>query len=1195
MLARGKPWSDLKKMPYVKKIELKGFKSFGPKIVTVTLDKGFNVVTGPNGSGKTNIIDAILFVLGELSARRMRAENLTKLIFHGSPDAGIAKAKSAKVILQFDNKDGRIPVETNTVTVSREVYRNGQCVYRLNGRRMSRTNINNLLSMAGITSTSHNIILQGTITRMTDISSTDRRRIIEDMVGIAQYDSEKEEAEEKLRVAEISIRTAMGRIDEVQKRVDDLERERNELLRYNYIQNEVKRFEAMKLSHQIVITEDRVAGISSKLEEARSKVEKLRQIRDRLRGHRHSVESEWRRLSSDIVEEGGSQVLEVQIKIGDLKSRLTELSTKIGAGSTTLEGLKKVRDNNVQQRDSMRKEIIENHKEVQRLKRKQERLSKEIAGQQTEHDTLANETSQLWEDIGENSKEIREAERQLDRLYQELAELKAGYARKQTSKRVLSQRLSDLRNRKERFVNTFNELENSYTDLENIQKEQKTQFNELQKALERRNLQKEAVEREIDEAGKIAGTAREAVVEFATQRELAETVAAEENSLRNIEELSELGVISGVYGRLRNLIKIQGHYKQALEAAAADWLDALVVHDLDAAFTCAETLRRLKLGRIKIIPLKGLTRKTVNLQDIKNVEGPATAFVKCAREHESAVDFVFGDTLIASNGDAALKVCQKGYRSVTTEGDVYEAGGGLESGFFRNPIDFSTIIPSESAINSLDEAVSALHEHLAGREKDVSYFEDEIEQTRNEIVRLSEAIATLDTEIARVKRSIKVTKRNTRRIDFHILGIQTKLEKENTEIGLQKAQNQVIRKEMQILRGKLVELRRKTDPTHIQELEVKRDRLAESIITFRQNFGSIETELSTLQSKFKNVLKLGYKNVKVQLGKMERQLNIVDKEVNEALQEREQLKEELVKLEKSREELSRTVLGAREEAKKFTAQIDDIDKELKKIDAEYEHAERLHNHLQLSLQTSRLELGSFKRQLQEFGYEEALLINIKQLEEAEASIRMMKFEMERLGAVNQLALSHFAEQISRYKELSLRMNELEREKQAIITFMDEVEHKKRAVFMSAFEKINQNLGKYFSKVTGGGNAELKLENLEEPFAGGIDMIVQFLGKPPILVSGASGGERSVSAVAFLLAIQEFTPAAFYILDEVDAHLDALHVAKLGELLVEESERSQFLAVTLKPEMVNKAQKVYGVYERNGVSNVVSTVFMEAKA
>jgi len=161
--------------------------------------------------------------------------------------------------------------------------------------------------------------------------------------------------------------------------------------------------------------------------------------------------------------------------------------------------------------------------------------------------------------------------------------------------------------------------------------------------------------------------------------------------------------------------------------------------------------------------------------------------------------------------------------------------------------------------------------------------------------------------------------------------------------------------------------------------------------------------------------------------------------------------------------------------------------------------------------------------------------------------------------------------------------------------MDEIEQKKRKVFTEAFERINDKLKTYFSKVTGGGTAALMLENVEEPFSGGIDMIVQFPNKPSIVVSGASGGERSVAAIAFLFALREFTPASFYILDEIDAHLDAFHVSKLADLLVEESDKTQFVVITLKPEMVNKAQKVYGAYMRNGVSNVISTKLLEASA
>jgi chromosome segregation protein len=302
-------------------------------------------------------------------------------------------------------------------------------------------------------------------------------------------------------------------------------------------------------------------------------------------------------------------------------------------------------------------------------------------------------------------------------------------------------------------------------------------------------------------------------------------------------------------------------------------------------------------------------------------------------------------------------------------------------------------------------------------------------------------------------------------------------------------------------------------------------------------------------------------------------------------------------LEKSRVELSNAVFSAKEEAKKFTSQIDLIDAELRTLDTEYEQADKLANQLHVSMETAQIRLQQLQAQLKQYGYEQPLETNQQQVTDAETTIRMMQFEMDRIGAVNQLAAQHYADQISRYRELSVRLNELEREKQAIVAFMDEIEAKKRKVFMNAFEKINASLTVYFEKMTGGGNATLKLETPEEPFTGGIDMIVQFPNKPSIVVSGASGGERSISAVAFIFALKEFSPAAFYVLDEVDAHLDAFHTTRLAETLLDEAAdgKIQFIVISLRPEMVNKAQKVYGVYERNGVSNVVTAKFPAAEA
>ena len=1182
-------------MPHIKKIELKGFKSFGPQIVKVPLDKGFTAITGPNGSGKTNILDALLFALGELSTRRLRAETAAKLIFHGSEKAGLEKAKMAKVIIQFDNADGRMAVDTTTVTISREVYRNGQSVYRLNGRRISRGHIQEILSMAGISSSSQNIVLQGTITRLTDISLMERRKIIEDLVGIGQYDAEKAQAEEKLRTADISIRTAMGRIDEVQKRLDDLERERNELLRADFIQDEIKKFEAVKISNDMTQIQKRVQEGSGQADKLRVRVDKLRQLRETHRSKRREIEGEWRKLSSEIVEEGGSQVLKVQIRIGELRSKLTELTTKVSSGNLNLEGLRRIRENSFQQYTSIRKEIHENRLKIKKLRAENDEIVNQINMKQTEHDALAQETAQLWENLGENSKRIRELELSMDERYKRLAFLRTDYSKSQTAIKIREKRVKDLNERKERFMTTLQELEKSFDELGKVQKEQRAQLKNLEKTLERRMAQREAVEHEIAEAGKIADSAREAVVEFVTQRELAETVAAEEKALRSIEELGDLGVIPNVYGRLRSLIKIEKTYQQAIEAAAIGWLDAVVVKDFDAAFTCTETLRKMKLGRIKIIPIEGKhAPKQAKTPEKEGVKGSASSFLKYDRNYESAVNYVFGDTLVVSDDKTALSLSSEGHRAVTANGDLYEVGGAFETGFYRAPIDFSTIIPSDTAIKSLDEAVTALQQHLTRRGNDLATFEEEIDRAHVEIARLSDAIITLEREITLVKRNIRRNRLNLKRVEHYTTRLTREVEAEKSQMWIHRAERSTIQKEIRKSQTELVALRRRTDPGNIQEMEVKREKLAEEIITWRQKLGTVQTEVSTLQSQFDNVLRVGYQNSKIQLGKVEQQLRRVEKDVNNARKEKEALNQEISELEKSRVELSKSVFSAREESKKFTSQIDDIDKDLHKLDSEYEEADRLLNQLQLSVQTSLLQLEQHRNQLKQFGYEQPLEVTQKQVEEAETSIRMMQLELERIGAVNQLALSHYAEQISRYRELSMRMNELEREKQAIVQFMDEIEQKKRRVFMEAFDRIGVNLQKYFAKVTGGGSATLKIEDMNEPFAGGIDMIVQFPNKPSIVVSGASGGERSVAAVAFLFALQEFTPASFYILDEIDAHLDAFHVAKLADLLLEESEKTQFIVITLKPEMVNKAQKVYGVYERNGVSNVVSAKFLEVQ-
>ncbi len=1179
-------------MPHIKKIEIAGFKTFGVR-TTLLLDKGFTAITGPNGSGKTNIVDAVLFCMGELSAKRLRAENFPSLIFHGGSSPDIKKGKEAKVVIQIDNSDSRIPMETATVTISREIGQTGESIYRLNGRRVSRSYFLEILSVAGISPYGHNVVLQGTLTRMAEISPNERRKMIEDMIGIAQYDAEKADSEEKLKAADIAIKTSQGQVGEIQKRIEDLERERNNLLRHNFIQTEIRHLEAVSISKKIKETEDRLNQASSDMQKIEETLEGLRSQREAFRTKRHEAESEWRKLGFEGFEEGRTRVFKIQVEIGGLQSKLSELTTKINAGQASLSSLRRLKEHSEQQIESVKKEIEESEVRIKNLTAERDVLLKELGEKQSAYDLIADESSQLRQKIEEKTKRIRSLEEQLDKLYQDVITQKSTYAANQSKVEVYSQRLKDLEAKRDDLKASLKRLQTSLTGLQEIQKEQMTRLETLQKTLKRRTKQKGLIEREISEAGKIAETAREALVEFEAQKNIVDKVRPEESVLKRIEELGELGVINGIQGRLKDLIKAERGYERAVEAAAAGWLEALVVRDLDTAFTCVETLRRLKLGRMKIVPLQGISSSNqASAPNIEGIRDRASTFVRYAEQNAAAVRFVLGDTFVAAEEKSALEASRQGFRTVTLKGDLYEAGGGVESGFYRAPLDLSSFVPSESALKSLDKAVKTLQSHLERRETDIQGIEREIDEARAEVTRLAETLGKLETEIGQVNKSIQQTEMNIKHAEKNTGELQGLLDEGKTQIGIFEKQQVEMTEEEEKLRKELTELRKQVDLTETQAKGVQRDALGAELLTLKQKTGSYEAELSTLQSKIKSVLKPGLESITAQVDRVTKQMVALEKEIEESARAKELVSNKIMELEKAKEELSRSLLGSKDEAKKLTAQIDSIDSELKKVEAEYEETDRMLDDLRLNNQTLSLQMGRQRDQLKALGYEETLEIPAM-TQEAETSLRLMRLEFERIGAVNQLAESQYADQISRYKELSIRMNELESERTAILKFIGEIERKKYNAFMEAFNRINEQINKYFSKLTGGGNANLQIENSENPFAGGVDMIAQFVGKPPIIVSGASSGERSVAAVAFLFSLQEFTPASFYLFDEVDAHLDAFHVESLGELLAEESTVSQFIVVTLKPEMVSKADRIYGVYGREGVSHVVSTTFRGA--
>ncbi|MEM1883172.1 MAG: chromosome segregation SMC family protein, partial [Candidatus Bathyarchaeia archaeon] len=959
-------------MPYIKRVEIDGFKTFGLKTV-LTFDKGFTVITGPNGSGKTNIIDAILFCLGELSAKRLRVENFSNLIFNGGDKSGIRK-NIAKVAIQFDNSDGCIPVETTTVTIAREIDKNGESVYRINGRRVPRAHLLEVLSVAGITPYGHNIVLQGTLTRMAEISTIERRKIIEDMLGIAQYDAEKAEAEQKLKEADVAIKTALGQISEVQRRVENLERERNNLLRYNLLRKELALFESMKISWNIGELEAESKKLLDELSKAEERCKLLSERRESLKAKRRELEGELRKIGFDEFQEKNSRMIDIEVNLRSLRSRLNEILSKVDAGRLSLNKLKHTKERLEQQIALIKNELLSSEEKISQLTALLEHLSKDLGEKQAIYNSILKDLSEVKLIFEEKARQISELERRIDKIRRERIELEGERTRLQSEINVYTQRIEDLKSKREELLSTQKKLQELLSGLEKTAGAQKKHIEALKSTLERRVKRRSTIEEEIKEAEKIAEMAREALIKFETQKNLLKKIKPEEMALRYIEELSATGVINGVYGRLRDLIKVDGEYIKAIEAAASGWLDSLIVEDMNVAFTCIETLKRMKIGRIKVIPLKNLSPSNIidRAVDIDGILGRVSSFVYCDERYKPAVEFVFGDTLLALSEDAAMRASKDGFRVVTTDGSLYEAWGGVESGVHRKYIDLSSFIPSDESLKSLDKAVSALKRHLDNRENIIAELEGEISRIQNEIMNLSESSAKIEAEVDRVKKSLLQADAQIKRLESVMADLVNRVNNGRERLVYIEERLKELSEVEKPLSEEHERLKSEIDFLKIQDVEKKRAEIAQELINLKQKYSSVESELSTLRARVERVLKKDMEASLAQLNEVSAQISNLERELERYLGEEEEIRRKIEEVNRDRERLSMEIQEAKERIGSFTSQIDSLEAEISKLDIEYEREMKTINDLKIRVQSVHLQINRLRERLKDFGYEKPL-------------------------------------------------------------------------------------------------------------------------------------------------------------------------------------------------------------------------------
>ncbi|MCJ7634227.1 AAA family ATPase, partial [Candidatus Bathyarchaeota archaeon] len=528
-------------MVFIKRLEMRGFKSFGDKKVSVPLDRGLTVVTGPNGSGKSNIFDAIRFTLGDLSARSLRADKMSEVIYDGSSSGG--PNRTAYVSIQLDNADRRIPVDTETVTIARRVNKEGESDYFLNGKQAARSQLVDMLSMAGLSSNGYNMILQGTITRLADVTPEERRKAIEELVGIADYDAKKTDARLQLQQSEINLKIAEARLGDVQARLERLEEERNDALRHNFIQLELKKLRAIQLSHRILQICEEEAHFRGDSDKKRKEVEDVRKQREILLLEHDQMETKRRKFDEEVVDRGSTRLVEVQKTIGEIMGKIAAYRMEIESGNASLKGLTEVKRERLEQLSNLEKRLAEGKEVLPRLKIERDELKKILDEKSIAYERVSSKLMEMKQSFGAQARRMRELEDELGKLSRTVNRIDSNTKSNETRKRLITESLKSLRDKTLSYEETLVSLQGHLNELRTIYEDGKKSVIELTKTFEKYYNRKENLTTEIAEGETTIQLAREAVVEFEAQREVAERFLSEEAALQRIEEMVQEGAL----------------------------------------------------------------------------------------------------------------------------------------------------------------------------------------------------------------------------------------------------------------------------------------------------------------------------------------------------------------------------------------------------------------------------------------------------------------------------------------------------------------------------------------------------------------------------------------------------------------------------------------------------------------------------
>lgn len=1180
---------------YLKQIELAGFKSFALK-TKFEFHSGITGIVGPNGSGKSNVSDAVRWVLGEQRAKQLRGANMQDIIFAGTENR--KPVSYASVSLTLDNSDSVLPVEYKEVTVTRKIYRSGESEYLLNGTNCRLRDIQELFYDTGVGKEGYSLIGQGQIERILNGKPQERRELFDEAAGIVKYKRRKATAQKKLENEQENLLRVNDIIYELEKQVGPLKRQSEKAKIYLQKREEQKILDLQLYAIQVEKAEaerkelDKNIGIlTAQLKEVRDSYEKGKNDSGKIEATMENLETQITELrkqqSEDSLKKQGSEhkieLLKAEIRAEELSGahyskRLADLSAEIEEKLQERNAYEeRIKDNQKKQADilELRQEIIGELREIngkiQEARGRSEEIQNEILKlmeQKTSAETKHQHFHTLMEQIQIQEKQLSEdaakAKEELTLREGELSSWKEQFQEKEKQRKAFDEQIAQEEAR-------LQELTEKRDDLA-------IRYEEADREYMRRQSRRDAL------------------------TNLAERYEGYGNSIRRVME--KKSTESGIIGVVADIIRVEKAYETAIETALGGSIQNVVTEDEPSARRMIDYLKKNRFGRATFLPLTSVKKRSRAREEDAlreaGVIGLADTLVKTEERFSGIISSLLGGILVVDTIEHALAIAKKYHysmRIVTKEGEFLRPGGSLTGGAFKNN---SNLLGRKRELEQLQKEINELNESRkqirieqekvrAGRVRQ----REKIEEAKQEAAKREVAANTARLNVSRLEDVIRQTEKQLTQISEDREKAKNKLLQMETEGKNVSDQSKAIEDKRKSLEAEAAalsgELEQKLSSRN--EIDKRSEELSKSEASFgstqnflRENLERCGRELAKLKEDREAIAKT-QTEAKAGSGEKRQEITGLYEEIQKLAEELASVEKKLEQAVKARDELNVSYREFFEKREEMTQQIADLEKEEFRLNTRSE---------QLEQQTENQDA---------YIWEEYELTRNHALEQAQATeespseikrkTKEIRDEIRGLGNVNVNAIEEYKEVSERYEFLSGQRADMEEARENLEQMIGSLDNGMRRQFREQFERIQKEFQKVFQTLFGGGKGSLALTEGDDILEAGIEINAQPPGKKLQNMMQLSGGEKSLTAIALLFAIQNLKPSPFCILDEIEAALDEPNVDRFAQYLQRLSKSTQFIVITHRRGTMNAADRLYGItMQEKGVSAQVSVDLAE---